>query len=360
MSKAVLDPFAGGATRRISLAARHPQTQAVVADERQLHADLASKDPAVRGRAIRHLNAVAAAAMQVVLSSTSNFPDATTTGIATAVGFGEADRHTADVRWRALFQVRDLTSQGHPFFKITDTYDSVTFEEYELNERIKVGTVRGQEEVFETPVVAGGIQWNRFWSNWQTLWSTDEGLASMNAKYLRRMARQAYSILTAAGLTVVAYNATGTTQIEKDVNTINAGITTLGNQVYQTETGFEGIESEEDIEGLDVYLLYNPGTAGYRQRVNRALGARLELPNSNNSAAEVDVPVMPLPTRYVPTGAWYLALGGRKNVMAITHNLEIFDLMDPRVAGVADARIGQGAYKAVRGDSRQAVQLATS
>lgn len=356
----IIDPFAGGTTRRISLAARNPQTQAVVADERQIHADLASPDPAIRARAIRHLNAVAARAMGVLLSTTSNFPDATTTGIATAVGFGESDRDTADVRWRALFEVRDLTAQGHPFFKIADTYDSVTFEEYELNERIKVGSVRGQEEIFETPVVAGALQWNRFWANWQTLWNTAEGLASMNAKYLRRMAKEAYRVLTAAGLQVTAYDTTGASTVEKDVNTINAAITEMGNAVYQTETGFAGIQSEEDITGMGLYLLYNPSTAGYAQRVTRALNARLDLPNSSNSAAQLDVPVMPLPTRYVPAGAWYLALGGRKNVVAVTHNLEFFDLMDPRVAGVADAKIGQGAYKAVRGDARQARQIATS
>lgn len=360
MPKQILDPFADGATRRISLAARRPDSGEMVRDERQLHADLASQDAAVRRRAIRHLNAVAAQALQVLLSSTSQFPDQQTQGVPTAVSFGEADRFTADVRWRALFEVRDLTSQQHPFFKISDAYDSVTFDDYEMGERIRMGSVRGEEEIFETPIVAGGLQWFQFWENWQNLWNSQDGIASMNAKWLRRMAKQAYAVVTAAGLTVVPYDAAGASQVEKDVNTINAAITTLGNQVYQTETGFEGIESEEDIEGLALYLLYNPGTAGYRQRVNRALGARLELPNDNNSAAEVDVPVMPLPTRYAPANGWTLTLGGRKNVFAVTRNLTIYDHMDARVAGIADGRVAQGAYKGVRGDSRQAVQLATS
>lgn len=358
--KTVLDPFANGQTRRISLAARHPQSGAMVRDERQLHEDLASQDPAVRARAMRHLNAVAQQAMQVLLSSTSQFPDQQTQGVTTVVAFGEADRNVADVRWRALFQMRDLTAQDHPFFKITDVYDSAQFEEYEMGERIRMGSVRADEEIFETPIVAGGLQWFQFWENWQNLWNSEDGIASMNAKWLRRMAKQAYAVVTAAGLTVVPYDTTGSTVIEKDVNTINTAITTLGNQVYQTETGFEGIESEEDIEGLALYLLYNPATAGYRQRVNRALGARLELPNNNNSAAEVDVPVMPLPTRYVPANGWWLALAGRKNVHAVTKALQIYDHMDARIAGIADGRVAQGAYKSVRGDSRQAVQIATS
>lgn len=360
MSRTVLDPFANGRTRHISLAARHPDTDALVADERQLHADLASPDAAVRARAIRHLNAVAQQAVGVLLSSTSQFPDQQTQGVTTVVSFGEADRFQADARWRALFDVRDLTADNHPYFKISDVYDSATFDEYEMGERIKFGTVRGEETIYETPIVAGGLQWFQFWESWQSQWNSGDGIASMNAKWLRRMARQAYAVVTAAGLTVVPYDATGASQVEKDVNTINVAITTLGNQVFQTETGFSGIESEEDIEGLSLYLLYNPGTAGYRQRVNRALGARLELPNDNNSAAEVDVPVMPLPTRYVPANGWTLVLAGRKNVMAVKKALTIYDHMDARIAGISDGRVAQGAYKAVRGDARQAVQIATS
>ena len=360
MPTKILDPFAGGRTQRIQLAARHPETQAVVASERQLHADLASSDPAIRARAITHLNAVAHAALQVLLSTTSNFPSTQTDGVTTAVAFGEADRFSADTRWRALYQVRDMTGAASPYFKITDVYDSVTYDKYELGERIRTSTVRGEEVIYEADIYAGALQWNRFWSDWQSMWNTSDGIASMNAKWLRKMAKVAYQTITAAGLTVVPYDATGGSQVEKDVNTINAAITTLGNQVYQSETGFDGIDTEEDIEGLSLYLLYNPGTAGYRARINRALGARLELPNDNNSSAEVDVPVMPLPTRDVPAASATLVLAGRKNVAAIFKTLELFDVADPRVAGVADAKIGQGAYKMVRGDSRQAVTIALS
>ena len=359
-TKTVLDPFANGRTRRISLAARRPGSGDLVADERQLHADLASQDPAVRQRAIRHLNAVAEQALGVLLSSTSQFPDQQTQGVTTVVSFGEGDRWSADVRWRALFQMRDLTADTHPFFAIDDVYDSVAFDEYEMGERIRFGSVRADREIFETPIVAGGLQWFQFWEGWQSQWNTSDGIASMNAKWLRRMAKAAYAVVTAAGLTVVPYDAAGASQVEKDVNTINAALTTLGNQVFQSETGFAGVESEEDIEGLSVYLLYNSGTAGYRQRVNRALGARLELPNDSNSAAEVDVPVMPLPTRYVPANGWWLVLAGRKNVHVVKKALQIYDHMDARIAGISDGRIAQGAYKSVRGDTRQAVQVSTS
>ena len=359
-ARAVSNPFENGVTRRISLAARRPDTSAVVRSEHQLHADLASPDHAVRLRAIRHFNAVAVAARRVLLSTTSNFPDQQTEGVPTVVAFGDADRHQADVRFRALFDMRDRTSDGHPFFKITDVYDALFFEEYEMGERIKASTVRADDQVFETPIVAGALQWNQFWANWQSLWSEGDGIASMNAKWLRRMYQKAMDVLTAAGLEVTPYDAAGASQLEKDVNTINAGITALGNAIYQTETGFEGVVSEEDIEGTALYLLYNPATAGYRNRVNRALSARFDLANDNNSAAEVDVPVMPFPSRRVPANGWWLVLPNRKLVGVVKKDLEIYDRTDPRYAGITDDRIGQGAYQLVRGDSRQVRQLATS
>lgn len=355
--------------RRISLAARAPSQDGaaakIVADERKIHEMLCSSDPNVRALALKHINAVGEAFKDALLSSTSHFPSQQTQGIPSAVAFGETDRLQVDVRWRMLFNVRDYSSQEHPFFKITDVYDAVTFEVYKLGERIKAASVRAEETIFEAEVIAAALQWNRLWADWQNLWNTEDGLASMQAKYGRKMAKLAYTVLTAGGLSTTSYDATGSTALEKDINTINAAAREMGNAIYQTDTGFtdsEGalIESEEDISGLGLYLLFNPATAGYTERVNRALAARYDMANDNNSIQEVNVPVMPLPTRYVPATAWYLVLPGRKLVSAIFRALELYDYMDPKVAGVADGRVGQGAYKHVRGDSRQVRQVATS
>ena len=38
----------------------------------------------------------------------------------------------------------------------------------------------------------------------------------------------------------------------------------------------------------------------------------------------------------------------------------MFDVEDPRVMGVADGRVGQGAFKPVRGDANQSRKVATS
>ncbi|MEM8599290.1 MAG: hypothetical protein AAGF99_05170 [Bacteroidota bacterium] len=362
MSTAVLTPW-GQQARQIHLSVREggQPTGRVLASEHRIHEMLASDDPAVRRKAILHLNAVARTYTDTLiqLSSPALFPDQKTQGVPSAVSFGEADRRAADTRWTALYNIRDLRSASSPYFKITDVYNAVTFEVYLLGERIKMRHVQGTEVIFETDIVAGGLQWNQFFAMWQDLWSANEGIATMQLKYAQKQARAAYEVLTASGLTGVAYNTTGATTLEKDILTINDGIRTIGNQLYQDE-GIAGIQTEEDIEGAALFLLYNPATQGYRQRVNRALNARFTMANDNMSIAEVDVPVIPLPSRYVPATDWKLMLPGRKNIAAIHKDLEIYDHTDPRVAGVADGRIGQGAYKMVRGDAKQGVSLATS
>lgn len=362
MSTAVQTPW-GSKARQIHLSVREGGQPGgrVLASERRIHEMLASPDAAVRRKAITHLNAVARVYTDTLLqlSSSSLFPDQQTQGIPNAITFGEADRRVADTRWTALFNIRDLRSATSPYFEISDVYNAVTFEVYLMGERIEVRHVQGSETIFKTDIVAGGLQWNQFFAMWQDLWSANDGIATMNVKYAQKQARAAYEVLTASGLTGVAYNASGATTLEKDINTINDGIRTIGNQLYQDE-GIAGIQTEEDIEGAALVLLFNPATQGYRQRVNRALNARFTMANDNLSVAEVDVPVIPLPSRYVPATDWKLMLPGRKNIAAIHKDLEIYDHMDPRLAGVADARIGQGAYKMVRGDAKQGVSLATS
>lgn len=345
MSKLVATPWSP-APRRISLAAAVGEGEArrVVATERQIHEMLCSPDPAVRAKAIRHLNAVGNAFADVLLSSPSTFPSQQTQGIPSAVAFGEADRWQADTRWRALFNVRDYREQSHPFFKVTDVYDALTFEIYKLGERIKAYGIRGEEQIYEAQIIAGALQWNRLWSEWQNLWNTQDGLASMNAKYARKLAKLAYAVLTAAGLSTTAYDTTGSTPLEKDINTINSAAREMGNALYQTDTGFldsEGnvVQSEEDISGLTLYLLFNPSVAGYTERINRALAARYSMANDNNSIQEVSVPIMPLESREVPTDGWYLVLPGRKLVSALHRPLMVYDYMDPKIAGVAEGNV---------------------
>jgi hypothetical protein len=98
----------------------------------------------------------------------------------------------------------------------------------------------------------------------------------------------------------------------------------------------------------------------YRERVARALEARFDMPNSTMSVGQVLDPIIPLGMVDVPTGVWYLVYPGRKNIFANGVDLTFYEFNDPRVAGVAEGRIGQGAWVPVRGDVLQVRAMALS
>lgn len=337
--------------------------------ERAVLEALKSEDAARRGAVIKRFNSASKQytdALRTIgggllnLSSTSMFPSTQTQGVPTAVRFGTADRMMADMRWAAFFEVRDYRGATTPYFKIVDVYNAVTFSVYRLGEPIVLRPAEAAEVIYESEIVAGGMQWNLMWEQWTDLWSEDEGLTAMELKYADQQARTAYVTLTASGLSTTAYDTGGSTTLEKDVNTINAGILDIENALYSDTMTETGETIRERVRG-PYGLLYNSLTAGYEDRIRRALGARYDLANDVNAAAQVlDRNVVAVGDPDVPTGAWYLSIPGRKNVLAVHKDLMIDPHVDPRVAGTAKAQIGQGAYKFVRGDAKQCRKLLLS
>lgn len=335
-----------------------------ILSERKLLELLASDDPSKRALALNAFNDFSQRFGDLVLyalSATNMFPSQQTQGIPAAVTLGDAERQMVDLRWTALYDVQDYRQQTHPFFKIVDLYHAITFRAYQMGERVEMGVVEAAEAIFEAEIIAGGLQWNQLWSEWQAVWSQQRGLSAMQTRYANQLAKTAYEVITAAGLSVTAYDATGTTTLEKDINTINAAALAIRTALYNAAAPKTGQVTEEIVGGSEPYwLLYNDLTAGYEDRIMKAIDARLDMPNDNLSVGHLLRPIVPLGSPYVPTGAWYMTIGGRKNVAAIFRDLRMFDISDPRIAGVMQGRVGQGAYKLVRGSALQARQVAVS
>lgn len=296
-------------------------------------------------------------------SSTGAFPDTQNAGLPSAAQFMTTDRQRVDLRWASMFRFRDLRGMSTPWFKIADVYDAIDFRTYDLGARIELRHIEAGEIIYELDLVAGGYQYNKTWEIWQDLWTPEEGLAALQLKYAKRQAKEAYRVLTdetLVSLSTTAYDTAGATQVEKDINTINNAITAMKSALY-TATSASGIQTEEDIEGSEFYLVYNSLQAGNNYRVAKALQARLELPNDNQSVGYVTDPVIPVGSPDVPAGAaWYLVMPGRKNVWAQGLDLQVSEVLDPRVAGTSNEVIGQASYKGVRGDSRQVRKIATA
>jgi len=199
---------------------------------------------------------------------------------------------------------------------------------------------------------------------WQDLWTSAQGMAQMQVKYAKLLAETAYTIVTASGVSTTSYvdrDGGGSQSLTNDIATILQGLLDVKTALYQNTAPGGGQELEEEIEDTQTfYLLYNSHTAGYHERVRNALNARITTPNDNFSINEVDFPVVPVGSPYVPTGNWYVVLPGRLNAFANFMDLRLYNITDPRIAGVAEGEVGWGAFRFVRGDARQVRKLALS
>lgn len=331
-----------------------------------LHGDKAAKRDAVArfnammqsyGDIIR-----GAGADRLGLSSYGSFPSLVNQAIPAGVTFDASTREVVDTRWTILYRMLDRRQSSSPLFSVRNTYTNLAFNEYDLNEPIDADYIEGDLDYYQMKVYAALYYYNKMWAQWTDMWDENEGLAMMGIRWARKMAQTAYETVqdnTGSVLTTVSYDSAGATAVEKDINTINAGITTIMSQIYALASP-DGNQAFEDVSQGSFALLYNNLTAGYEARVAKALEARLDLPNDNQSIGYVTRPVVPIGSPLVSTGTWKLTLLGRRNVFAMGRDLTIDSEMDLQKAGTGVATVGQGAYRAVRDDVKQVVLLALS
>ena len=290
------------------------------------------------------------------LSSSGISPDGTTEGLPVAVQIGDQERHRGDTRWLQFFTVEDLRQNSHPYFKIADTYNAITFSQYQLGDRIEMGFVQTDEAIYEAAIYAAAMQWNTLWADWQSLWQQGDGLAAMQSKYLNFQARTAYKIVTnPAGIETISYQGdTGDSQTRRDIKTLNEGVRKIKEQLFKKE-GPDGEPLEEDLENETFYAVYDSLQSGLKERIENALEVRLSVDGDGKAeVTEVKYNIVPIGTPYVDGVT--TVLPGRKNVLGLSRDLTFYDVLDPRIAGVAEGSVAQSAWRMVRGSSEQSVK----
>lgn len=288
---------------------------------------------------------------QIQLSSQSLFTPGTEA--AAAITFGDADREMVDLRWARLFRLLDRRGAKTRSFKITDTYNAVSFAVYKEGERIETKIVQADGNFFEVDVLAGGFKYGQFAARWTDDWDPREGVAAMLVRWAKKQSDLAYAVLTAAGALTQTYDpGSATGVLAKDIGTINASIEKVMNGIY-TETDPDGAQTEEELSEMSQFFcLFNP-SGGLRDRVQAIQRANLLAANDNISTAQLTNPVEFISSRKVTADKFIVVYPGRKNVFAPAVDLQTFEQLDPTIAGVAAQNIGQGAYKHVRADAKQ-------
>jgi hypothetical protein len=264
---------------------------------------------------------------------------------------------SADTRWLSLFQTQDLRQQDTPYFKIADAFTAITFKEYELGQDIELGFVETGETIYEAGIHGGGLQWQMLWSGWQDIWQSGDGMAAMQAEYLSYQAKTAYEILTTSPANSVGWQgSSGDSQTKRDIRTINEGIRQIKRALFEAESP-GGEQLEEDVEDATFAILYDSLEQNTEDRVQSALDVTLNVDADGQAdVAEVRANVVPIGTPRV-SGGPYIVLPGRKNVLGLSRDLTMYDIMDARVAGVAEGSVGQAAWRMVRGDANQIAEI---
>jgi hypothetical protein len=291
------------------------------------------------------------------LSSPGAAADPQTQGVPTAVQIGTSDRMTADTRWLDLFTTQDLRQADNPYFKIVDVTNAITFEEYQLGEEIDMGFVATSDTIYEAAIHAAGLQWNQLWAGWQDIWQSGDGMAAMQAEYVSYQAKTAYQLLANNPATNVSWQgSSGQAQTVRDIKTINEGIREIKERLFEA-TGPEGEQREEQLEDATFAVLYDSLQQGLEDRVNGALEVTINVDENNQSeVTEVRANAVPIGTPHI-SGGPYVVLPERKNVLGLSRDLTMYDVMDAKVAGVAEGSVGQAAWRMVKGEQDQVVEV---
>ena len=291
------------------------------------------------------------------LSSPGAGADPQTQGVPTAIQIGTSDRMTADTRWMDLFTTRDLRQAQNPYFKIVDVTNAITFDEYRLGEEIDMGFVETSETIYEAAIHAAGLQWNQLWAGWQDIWQSGDGMAAMQAEYVSYQAKLAYQLLASNPATAVSWQgASGDSQTSRDIQTINEGIREIKERFFNA-TSASGEQREEQLEDATFAILYDSLQQDAEDRVNGALEVTINVDGDGQAdVTEVRAKAVPIGTPHI-SGGPYVVLPERKNVLGLSRDLTMYDVMDAKVAGVAEGSVGQSAWRFVKGEQDQVVEL---
>lgn len=326
-------------------------TERRVSDLTSLVAGLDSPDPNVRRLVLsvfndraRMISDTLLGTSSISLSSPSLFPDMENAGIPTAVMLTDGDRQVVDTRWVNLYQTRDYRQSNNPFFKIGDVFHNITVKQYQQGERVEFGFVEAEERILETQIYGTALQWSRYFSRFTDKWTRAMGMAAMQTKSLNAMAQRGYDTITGAvGIPTTAYDTVGTTTSEKDINTLNTAMQAIRSALFNATSTVGGTTLEEEIlDTTPFYLLYNPDSTGYTERIAAALSVRYGLVQRGSSLAlkELNHPIIPISSQRVTAGFWFMTVPLRKNVFAVHMDQTFFDITDVRVAGLTEGEIG--------------------
>ncbi len=288
-------------------------------------------------------------------TTTENFPDA----VLKMIEKFHVDVTELDLAYEPAFDILDLTSTPTSSFTIRDAKSGLTFNRVREGMKAKTYSVEGAETTVTLDLYGGALDWMKTWFDDNEWWTIEDNAVEFRRKWFEAKATIFYNMiqtLTNSAVYNEIWYITGvTTQIEKDIMTINNAVVTLIERTLNDGLGvtagtplvmlvplsmksrvvraLEGRPSSDNTGGLVVNYNITPYfTSGITwAAVGAVTGGAKWIDDDGATAAEG-----------VPLG--YLSIPGRKNKIGNRMNLTM--LADTDILAFATTVAGWGRYGA--------------
>ncbi len=245
-----------------------------------------------------------------------------------------------DAGWAQFFDTRDFAGVRSPGFRLRDVQSGLTFSKRPQGGRARIYRVTGTEAFVSFDMYGGGLEFDQAWFDDQEWWLVEDTALEFRSAWYRDKAAVMYGLIgaIAAGYNV-AYDATGATVLEKDINTINTAAAAL---LAALKVLKYNVTPSTPLKILSPIQL--------RGRLQRALAAQYITPATEGAHLKVEYNVTPVYSMNVlnagaaSTDKWYMAVPGIKNKIGEKMPLTVF--ADFKAEVYAQTVVGWGRYGA--------------
>jgi hypothetical protein len=258
-----------------------------------------------------------------------------------------------DNGWQAFFDVRDFSGVRTSGFKVRDVQSGLTFTKRPKGGRARIYRVTGTEAYVSFDMYGGGLEFDQAWFDDQEWWLIEDNVAEFRSAWYRDKAAVMYGLIGAldSGYNV-AYDTTGSTQLEKDVNTLNTAIAAM---ITALASAGYAVTANTTVNVLSPIQL--------KARLNRALNSTYVTIGTAGASLKVEYNVNPIYSTNVIDGGsactdkWFVGVPGLKNKVGEKMGLTVFT--DFNKNSYTQDSVGWGRYGAYLNEA-QFRRLATA
>jgi hypothetical protein len=258
-----------------------------------------------------------------------------------------------DNGWAQFFDIRDFAGTLTPGFRIRETSSGLMFSKRPEGGRARIYRITGTEAYVTFDTFGGGLEFDQAWFQDQEWWMIEDTAMEFRSSWYRDKAAIMYGLIGAIGAGQnVAYDTSGATALDKDINTLN---TAAAQVLTALKTAGYAVTPSTTVKVLSPIQL--------RGRLQRALAAQYITPATAGAHLKVEYNIVPVYSMNVLnagaacTDKWYMGVPGFKNKVGEKMPLTVYTNFN--IEAFATTSVGWGRYGGYLNEA-QFLRLATA